>query len=170
MEYAPRVDHREEQGGEEEGDHFRWFTHTQAEQDLLDACNQGGEFPTRQWMAFFKDRMIKDSVAEELVDQIGSSRIFSPGFQDPGLDVVGWSPSHKAIVAMLRARLVTDPDACGQCPHPDPAHKGAITSKEATFNDALTYICVFKTAKHDEARRQRRAALTHIRGAAAIGA
>ena len=156
---------------EEAGGDYTWLAHTQAEQDLLAACNRGGEFPTREWLAFFKERRVVDSVAEELVDQIGTSRLFSPGFQD---DVVmgRWSPTHKALVSMMRARLLTDPDAMGPCPHPDPALKGAIMCKDVTFNDALMAVCVFKAAKHDEAQRQRQAALAYLQDSAntAVGA
>ena len=159
--------HEEE---EPEGD-YTWLTHTQVEQDLLAACNRGGEFPAREWLAFLKERRVKDFVAEELVEQIGTSRLFSPGFQD---DVVmgRWSPTHKALVSMIRARLLTDPDGMDPCPHPDPALKGAIMCKDVTFNDVLMAICVFKAAKHDEAQRRREAARAYLQGAAnaAVGA
>jgi hypothetical protein len=152
-------------------DGYTWLTHTQVEQDLLDACDRGGTFPTAEWRAFFKERRVADAVAEELVQQIGTSRLFSPGFQD---DVVmgRFSPTHKALVSALRRRLLEDPDAMAPCPHPDPAFKGAIMCKDVTFNDSLMAICVFKAAKHDEAQRQRHAALVFIQNAskAAVGA
>ena len=160
----------EEEENESEGD-YTWLTHTQVEQDLLAACNRGGEVPTDEWLAFFKERRVADSVAEELVQQIGTSPLFSPGFQD---DVVmgRWSPTHKALVAMVRARLLTDPDGMGPCPHPDPAMEGAIMSKDVTFNDVLMAVCVFKAAKHDEAERRREAARAYRQSAsnAAVGA
>ena len=145
-------------------DGYMWGTHTQVEQNLLDACNRGGTFPTAEWLAFFKERRVADAVAEELVQQIGTSRLFSPGFQD---DVVmgRFSPTHKALVSALRRRLLEDPDAMAPCPHPDPDLKGAIMCKDVTFNDSLMAICVFKAAKHDEAKRQRHAALVFIQNA-----
>ena len=160
----------DEKDEEPEGD-YTWLTHTQAEQDLLAACHRGGAFPTDEWLAFFKERRVKDSVAEEIVQQIGTSPLFSPGFQD---DVVmgRFSPTHKALVSMIRARLLTDPDGMGPYPHPDPAQKGAIMCKDVTFNDALMAVCVFKAAKHDEAVRQREAARVYLQCASntAVGA
>ena len=159
-----------EEENESEGD-YTWLTHTQVEQDLLAGCHRGGAFPADEWLAFFKERRVKDSVAEEIVQQIGTSPLFSPGFQD---DVVmgRFSPTHKALVSMIRARLLTDPDGTGPCPHPDPAQKGAIMCKDVTFNDTLMAVCVFKAAKHDEAVRQREAARVYLQGASntAVGA
>lgn len=159
-----------ENAAEPEGDHT-WLTHTQVEQNLLEACSRGGQFPTAEWLAFFKERRVVDAVAVKLVAHIGMSPLFSPGFQD---DVVmgRFSPTHKALVSMLRRRLLTDPDAMAPCPHPDPALKGAIMCKDVTFNDALMAVCVFKAAKHDEAERQRHAAIVHRQNAAkaAVGA
>jgi len=144
-----------------EMDNHTWLMHTEIEQDLMDACNEGGEFPTAEWLAFFKERRVVDAVAEELVQQIGTSPLFSPGFQD---DVVmgRFSPTHKALVSALRMCLVEDTDAVAPCPHPDPEYKGAIMPKNVTFNDTLMAICVFKAAKHDEAQRQRHAALVFM--------
>jgi hypothetical protein len=163
------TDHTET-AAEAEGDHT-WLTHTQVEQDLLEACSRGGEFPTAEWLAFFKERRVVDAVAEKLVAHIGMSPLFSPGFQD---DVVmgRFSPTHKALVSMVRRRLLTDPDAMAPCPHPDPALKGAIMCKDVTFNDALMAVCVFKAAKHDEAERQRHAAVVYRQNEAkaAVGA
>jgi len=144
------------------GDDYTWLDNTKAEQDLLAASNRGGQFPTDAFLAFFKERRVADSVAHELVSEIRTSPLFSPGFQDD--NVMGrWSPTHKALVSRMRALLLTDPDAMGPCPHPDPARKGAIMCKDVTFNDALMAVAAFKASKHYEAQARRQAALARLR-------
>jgi hypothetical protein len=149
------------QDEDEEMDNYTWLTHTEVEQNLMDACNRGGVFPTTEWLAFFKERRVADAVAEELVQKIGTSRLFSPGFQD-NVVMGRFSPTHKALVSTLRRHLLEEPDAMAPCPHPDPVYEGEIMHKDVTFNDALMAICVFKAAKHDEAQRQRHAALVFM--------
>tara|TARA_B110001452_G_C15029419_1_gene359734 strand:- start:119 stop:610 length:492 start_codon:yes stop_codon:yes gene_type:complete len=161
----------DEESFTDDDNNYTWLAHTQVEQNLLDACDRGGQFPTDEWLAFFKERRVVDAAAKKIVAHLANSMLFSPGFQD---DVVmgRFSPTHKALVSTLRRCLLEDPDAMAPCPHPDPALNGAIMRKDTTFNDALMAVCVFKEALHDEAERQRRAAVVFRQNAnkAAVGA